>query len=102
MPRRAGCTCGVFRRLAIPLVGCTLVGVLDAIHFGYYLYDSGQRIALDRVLLRECPPWFLWALGVPLVTWWGEQFRLDWPPRIRVVLANLAGAAVARERWNAF
>jgi two-component system LytT family sensor kinase len=85
----------VVRRLAIPLVACALLGLLDAAHFSYYLYDSGQPIALSRALLRECPPWIVWALGVPLVIHWGERFRLDWPPRVRAAFAHLAGAATA-------
>jgi hypothetical protein len=86
---------GVFRRLAIPLVACALLGLLDSVHFGYYLYDSGLPIDPGRVLLRECPAWIVWALGVPAVTWWGQRFRLDWPPRVQVVVAHLAGAAAA-------
>jgi hypothetical protein len=93
MPDRAGYTRRVFRRLAIPLVGCALLGLLDAVHFGYYLYDSGQPIVVARVLLRELPAWLAWALCVPAVAWWGERFRVDWPPRLAVVLAHLAGAA---------
>jgi two-component system, LytTR family, sensor kinase len=95
MPRRAGYTRGVFRRLAVPLVACALLGLLDSVHFGYYLYDSDLPIAPGRVLLRECPAWIVWALAVPLVTWWGQRFRLDWPPRVGVAVAHLAGAAAA-------
>jgi two-component system LytT family sensor kinase len=93
MPTCAGYTRGVVRRLAIPLVGCAILGLLDAFHFGYYLYDNGQPIVLARVLVRECPAWILWGLCVPVVASWGERFRLDWPPRLAVVLAHLAGVA---------
>ena len=95
MPRCTGYTHRVFRRLALPLVGCALLGLLDSVHFGYYLYDSGMPIAVGRVLLRECPPWIVWALCVPVVTRWGQRFRLDWPPRVWVVVAHLAAAAAA-------
>src|SRR5262245_11041628 len=93
MPRCAGYTRGVFRRLAIPLVGCALLGLLDAAHYAYYLYDNDTPILFGRVLLREWPPWIVWALCVPAATRWGERFRLEWPPRIAVVLAHLAGVA---------
>jgi two-component system, LytTR family, sensor kinase len=95
MPRCAGYTGGVVRRLAIPLVACTLLGLLDAFHFGYYLYDNGLPIVPGRVLLRECPSWIAWALGVPIVIRWGQRFRLDWPPQVRPVLAHLAGVVAA-------
>jgi hypothetical protein len=85
----------VFRRLAIPLVGCAVLGLLDSVHFGYYLYDNGLPIVPGRVLARECSPWIVWALCVPIITRWGERFRLDWPPRARVVVAHLAGAVAA-------
>src|SRR5262249_20941316 len=88
-------TCRVLRRLAIPLVGCALLGLLDAVHYGYYSYDHGEPIAAVRLLIRHCPPWIAWALCVPAVTWWGQRFRLDWPPRVQVVIAHLAGAAAA-------
>ena len=88
-------TRGVLRRLAIPLVACTLLGLLDAFHFGYYLYDNGLPIVAGRVLLRECTPWLVWALAIPVVIRWGQRFRLDWPPRAPVVLAHLAGVAAA-------
>src|SRR5215468_11227243 len=91
----AGYTRGVSRRLAIPLVACALLGLLDTLHFTYYLYDSNLPIRLGRVLLRECPAWIVWGLAVPVVTRWGEQFRPEWPPRIPVVLAHLAGMAAA-------
>src|ERR1044071_9868866 len=84
----AGYSAGVVRRLAIPLVACALLGLLDAFHFGYYLHDNELPIVPGRVLLRECTPWIVWALGVPLVVDWGQRFRLEWPPRIGVVLAH--------------
>lgn len=85
----------MLRRLAIPLVACTLLGLLDAFHFGYYLHDNGLPIVPGRVLLRECTPWIVWALGVPVVVDWGQRFRLDWPPSVGAVVAHLAGVAAA-------
>ncbi|HEX5061406.1 MAG TPA: histidine kinase, partial [Kofleriaceae bacterium] len=85
----------MLRRLAIPLVACGLLGLLDTAHYGYYLHDSGQGIDVVHAFLRESPAWFVWALAVPAVLWWGERFRLEWPPRIRDVFAHLAGAATA-------
>jgi hypothetical protein len=93
--RRAGYTDRVLRRLALPLVACAVLGLLDTFHFAYYLYENDMPISVGRVLLRECPPWIVWALCVPAVAWWGERFRLDWPPRLSVVLAHLAGAVAA-------
>ena len=83
------------RRFAIPFVACVLLGLLDTVHFAYYLYDSQQPVELGRALLRECPPWIVWGLAVPGVVRWGERFRLDWPPRATVVPAHLAGMAAA-------
>jgi len=95
MPWCTGYTCGVLRRLAIPLVACALLGLLDTIHLAYSMYDNHQPIELGRAVLREYPPWIVWGLAVPAVTRWAEHFRLDWPPRVSVVLAHLAGMAVA-------
>src|SRR5262249_48694668 len=69
--------------------------LLDAAHYGYYLHDSGQGVDIVHAFLREFPAWLVWALAVPAVLWWGERFRLDWPPRVRDVLAHLAGATAA-------
>jgi hypothetical protein len=95
MPRRARYTHQVLRRLAIPLVGCALLGLLDAIHFGYYLHDSGQHVDVGRAVLREVPPWIVWAFCVPLVIAWQQRFPLIWPPRPTAIVAHLAGAAAA-------
>jgi two-component system, LytTR family, sensor kinase len=94
MPQCASYTRGVVRRLAIPLVACTLLGLLDAFHCGYDLLNKGIPIP-GRIFVRECTPWIAWALAVPVVTGWGQRFRLEWPPRVHVVLAHLAGTAAA-------
>lgn len=76
-------------------MGFGLVGLLNVLHNGYYHHVSGTPLLLGRVALREVPSWIAWALLVPAVVRWGERFRLDWPPRPGVVLAHVAGAAVA-------
>src|SRR5215467_13419651 len=80
MPCSVGYSACVLRRLAIPLVACGLLGLLDTAHYSYYLHDSGKGIDVVHALLRESPAWIAWALAVPFVLRWGERFRLEWPP----------------------
>ena len=81
----------MLRRFAIPLFGCTLIAILQALEYGFYLHVQGRPLSLAHVIGRECPVWILWAFCVPAVTAWGERFRLDWPPAARVVAAHVAG-----------
>jgi hypothetical protein len=94
-PRRAALAIlpRVQRRLTIALVGFTLLGLLETADYALLLHVTGKPVTLVHVVLRECPPWIVWALCVPAVMAWGERFRLDWPPRARPVLAHLAGVA---------
>jgi hypothetical protein len=97
------------RTLGIALAGFTVVGLLEAAHYGFWLHLNGKPLSLGLLLLHEVPPWILWGLCVPLVTRLGERFRLDWPPRPTALLAHLGGfqattlllafVTVVLERW---
>jgi signal transduction histidine kinase len=85
----------VLRAYGIPLAGFTIVGVLSALHRGYYWHVSGRPVLVGDALAIECAPWILWALCVPAVTRWIRPLRLEWPPSVRVVLAHLGGMTAA-------
>jgi hypothetical protein len=89
-----GYTGSVHRRLVIALVGFSLLSLIEAAEYGFWLHVNDKPISIGYVLLRNCPVWIAWALCVPAVTWWGDRFRLDWPLRAEVVMAHLAGIAV--------
>jgi len=95
MVRCAGYTCGVFRRLVIPLVACALLAVLDVVHYAYAAYDRDNPVRLGYLVVRFGLPWIGWAPCVPVVAWWGQRYRLDWPPRVGVVVAHIAGVMAA-------
>jgi two-component system, LytTR family, sensor kinase len=80
-------------RLTIALVGFTLLGLFETADYALLLHVTGKPVTLAHVVLRECPPWIVWALCVPAVMAWGERFELAWPPRARAVVAHMAGIA---------
>jgi len=98
-----------WKTLLIALAGFGIVGLLEAAHYGFWLHLKGKPAPVGWVLLHEVPPWILWGLCVPAVTALGERFRLEWPPRVRALLAHLGGftaatlllstVSIALERW---
>jgi hypothetical protein len=81
------------RRITIALAICIVIGLLHSAEYAFWLRVTGKPVSLVRVLLRECPAWIVWAFCVPAVIGWSERFRLEWPPRARVMLAHLGGVS---------
>jgi two-component system, LytTR family, sensor kinase len=59
------------------MAGALLLGVLEALQVYTGTAAVGRPIELSRALTSTLPSWILWAMGLPLVWWFGDRYRIE-------------------------